>query len=381
MSTAKQAQKIKAGVAKPSSPRSPQIGRIARLLAVDPDDVQGLDGIGEQDLRALHDLISAMLHAHGQEPFARVASLSKLLPGSVAGKLAERFLPPELAARVAVLLEPAKARDLVTKVSVDYLAELSLVLDPVRSRAVVQAIPVDRVTQVARTLFDRGEYAAMAEFAGTVTLEALFGALGVASARDLVEVVPLLVWNDNIDKVVADIPATKIDSVLAEIVEHDLWDQAEYLVGRLRPDVIATLAKGLFERGQYAATARFVGIVEPEHLSAVLDVATARDLLEVVPLLEWNDNLDSVLADVPAERIEQILDEIATFQLWEQGDYLIKHFDGDTRKQVVASAAQVSDDVFATLRTAADAGKLGAAAVALLDEAQNPGRHRDERVM
>ncbi|MEO6885752.1 MAG: hypothetical protein ABI232_05610, partial [Jatrophihabitantaceae bacterium] len=348
-----------------------QIGRIARLLAVDPDDVQGLDDIGDEDLRTLHDLISGMLSASGQEPFARVASLSKLLPGAVAGKLAERFLPPELAARVAVLLEPAKARELVTKVSVDYLAELSLALDPVRSRAVVQAIPADRVAQVARALFDRGEYAAMAEFAGTVTLDGLFGALGIASARDLVEVVPLLVWNDNIDKVVADIPAAKIDSVLAEIVEHDLWGKAEYLVGRLRPDVIGTLARGLFERRQYGEMARFVGIVRPEHLFAALDVATARDLLEVVPLLEWNDNIDKVVAGVPAERIEQILDEVADAKLWEQGNYLIEHFEGDARKHVVARAAEISDDAFATLRTAAADGKLGAAAVALLDEAQN----------
>lgn len=158
MSPTKKSGATKAAASESSSQRSPQIGRIARLLAVDADDVQGLGEIGDEDLRALHDLISGMLSANGQEPFARVASLSKLLPGSVAGKLAERFLPPELAARVAVLLEPAKARDLVTKVSVDYLAELSLVLDPVRSRPVVQAISADRVTQVARALFDRGEY-------------------------------------------------------------------------------------------------------------------------------------------------------------------------------------------------------------------------------
>lgn len=310
--------------------RSPQIARIARLLDVEAIDVIGLDGICDDDLRAFHDQIGLTLFADGQHRFARVANLSKMLPGAVAGKLAERFLPPTLAARVAELLEPAKARELVTKVSVAYLADLALVLDPTRSKPVVQAIPADRVAEVARELFDRKEYGAMAEFAGTVTLDALFGALGVATARDLLEVVPLLVWNDNIDKVVADIPPAKIDAILSEIVADELWEQASYLIERLHPAAIGTVAKGLFERGEYSAMARFAGIVDLDALFAAIDVATARDLLEIVPLIEWGPNIERVVAEIPAERIEALLREISDTDLWAHGSYVIERLPATT---------------------------------------------------
>jgi hypothetical protein len=95
---------------------SPQVGRIARLLGVDPADVHGLESVPEQDLRVLHDQISHTLFADGRARFARVAGLSKSLPGPVCGKLAELFVPAAIAARVAELLEPAKAAELVNRV-------------------------------------------------------------------------------------------------------------------------------------------------------------------------------------------------------------------------------------------------------------------------
>ncbi|MGI8679963.1 MAG: hypothetical protein ACR2LX_15030 [Jatrophihabitans sp.] len=350
--------------------RSPQLGRIARLLAVDVADVHGLDGIDDDELRALHDLIGRALFADGQQRFARVAGLSKMLPGRVAGKLAEKFLPPALAARVAELLEPAKARELVTKVSVGYLADLSLALDPTRSKPVVQAIPPARIGEVARELFARREYATMAEFAGTVTLEALFAALEVASARDLLEVVPLIAWNDNIDKVIADIPAAKIDEILSEIVAEELWDQASYLIEKLHPAAIGTVARGLFDRGAYAAMADFAGIVNPEALFAVLDVATARDLLVIIPLLEWNDVLAQVVADVPAEKIDAVLREVVTEDLWDEGNYLLDHLPPAARDRAIERACDVPDDVFDALRRAGEAGRHGPAAAELFAQAE-----------
>jgi hypothetical protein len=349
--------------------RSPQISRIARLLAVEAIDVVGLDGIAEDDLRVLHDQIGQTLFADGQHRFARVAALSKMLPGAMAGKLAERFLPPTLAARVAELLEPAKARELVTKVSVGYLADLALVLDPTRSKPVVQAIPADRVAAVARELFDRKEYGAMAEFAGTVTLESLFAALHVSTARDLVEVVPLLVWNDNIDLVIADIPAAKIDAILSEIVAEDLWEQATYLIERLHPEAISTVAKALFARGEYSAMAQFAGIVDLDALFAALDVATARDLLEIVPLIEWNATIEQVIADIPADRVDALLSEIVDAELWEHGNYVIEHLGPVAHERALERIGAVSGEVFEAFHAAAAAGKLGDAALELLASA------------
>ena len=229
-----------------TSPRSPQLGRIARLIVVDPDELTGLDGVPDDDLRRLHDQIGETYFAEGRPVFARVAGLSKVLPAVVAGKLAERFLPPHFAARTAELLEPPRARDLVSKVSVPYLAELSLSLDPTRSRPVVRALPPGRVGEVATELFRRREYAAMAELVGTVSPEALAVVLDAASGRDLLTVVPLLVWTDEIATVVANIADPKIDDVLRAVADDERWDDGSYLLQRLAeraPDrVVARLA-------------------------------------------------------------------------------------------------------------------------------------------
>lgn len=215
--------------------RSPQLGRIARLMYVDVNDLEGLDGIPEADLRALHDQIADSYFAAGRASFARVAGLSKALPTVVAGKLAQRFLPPHLAAQVTVMLEPAKARDLVDKVSVPYLAELSLSLDPTRSKPVVQAIPARRIAEVSAELFRRNEHAAVAEFAGSVTLDGLRAALGAASGHDMLEVAPMLVSNDNLETALAELSPEQVDAILAAMIDDELWVEGDYLIDRLPP--------------------------------------------------------------------------------------------------------------------------------------------------
>ncbi len=216
-------------------PRSPQIGRIARLLNVDPQEIRGLDDLNDRQLRELHDMISEAYFGPGRDRFARVAGLAKVLPAALAGKLAERFLPPQLAARAAEQLDPARAHDLVERVSIGYLADLAVELDPTRSKPVIQAIPADRVADVAAEIFRRGEYAAAAEIAGAVRLDGLFAALAVARAHDLIELVPLLVWTDEIETVVDDTPAAQLDGILDEIAFADRWDDGSYLVDHLSP--------------------------------------------------------------------------------------------------------------------------------------------------
>lgn len=223
---------------------SRQIARIARLLGVQPTAVRGLDGLPEAELRALHDQISAALFADSRARFARVAGLSKSLPAPVAGKLAERFLPPVLAARVTELLEPAKARDLVDRVSLPYLGDISIALDPVRSRPVLHAIPAARIGEVAGELYRRGEYAVMAEFVGTIGVEALAAAIGAAGPRDLLALMSLVEWNDDLDLVFRNLPDAQVRQIEAELEPDELAELAE-LIGaagsdRFGPDRLDT---------------------------------------------------------------------------------------------------------------------------------------------
>ncbi|MCW2855276.1 MAG: hypothetical protein JWR52_891 [Marmoricola sp.] len=302
---------------------SPQIGRIARLLRLDPSDIRGLEGVPDADLRAFHDQISKTLFGDAQQRFARIAGLSRTIPGPLAGVLAEKFLPPVMAARTAEMLEPAKARDLIGRVSIPYLAEIALALDPVRSRPVVQQLPAGPIGKVAKELFGRKEYATMAEFVGTVTVEALVAALHAASPHDLLAVVPLLEWNDNLDTVIAELPAAQVTQIATSLDAGELADLALALdpsrmgpiVGAVPVETVAGIAAALFERGEYAGMAAFVGVVTLEMLHAALGVASGRDLLAVVPLLEWNDNLDTVIAQLKPQQVTAILAELDASEL------------------------------------------------------------------
>lgn len=355
---------------------SPQIGRIAHLLGVAPEAIEGLDSLDDETLRWLHDSATAKIFGRHRRQFANVANLSKAMPGMLAGKLAERFVPPALAARISEHLEPGKARELVSKVSVGYLADLTMALDPVRARDVVQAIPPADVAKVAREMFRRGELAAMAEMAGTVTLEGLYAAFDIATARDLLGIAPLIVWNDNIDRVVAEIPTAKICDLVREAARVVASGEDPQVIARLAPvadsislERVSEVAAALFAAGDYAAMATFAGVVPPEGLLAAVQAASARDLLAIVPLVEWTDTFSSVIAEVPVETIDALLREVADGELWDAGCRLIDQLDPQALEHALERARDLPDVSFAAFRQAADDGLLSPAAVDLVDRA------------
>jgi len=353
---------------------SPQIGRIARLLRLDPAEIQGLESIPDADLRILHDQISRTLFAEGQRRFARVAGLAKTVPGPLAGVLAVKFLPPVMAARVSENLDPAKARDLIGRVPISYLAEIALALDPVRSRPVVQKLPPEPIGKVAKELFGRGEYATMAEFVGTVTVEALFAAFEVATARDLLAVVPLLEWNDNLDTVIAALPHRKVTEIATTLTPTELADLALALdpsrmgpiVAAVPADVVAGIASTLFARREYAGMAAFVGVVTPEMLHAALGVASAADLLAVVPLLEWSPAIDGVVDALPDDTLDGLFAEIAGGADWEAAKTAFERLSPTAQQRLFARFDRLSKPNQTRIRKAADAGELGVTASALM---------------
>jgi len=275
-----------------------------------------------------------------------VAAVSKVIPGAVAGKLAERFLQPALAARAAVMLEPSKARDLVNKVSVTYLADVALSLDPVRGTPVIKAIPPARVAEVAKALFDRDELAAMAEFAGSVDKPALDAALKVATAAQLVRIAPLLAWNDAIEEVIDELPDERIDAILVAIAQDSLWVQASVLLRRLRaetlarvverleklPDVAAQiptelvgeLAVDLFETGEIDIMTLFFPVVPDAALERALEVAGGANLLRIAPRLEWTDRVHDILEGLTDEQLDTVLHDMAADDLWAEASVLLR---------------------------------------------------------
>lgn len=150
-----------------------QVDRLARRLGVEPDELPDLGSVSAADLRTLHEQVGRSIFAGSEQRLTRIAGLSSALPGPVAARLAEKFLPPSIAARVAELLETARAADLVRRLSVPYLASVAAALDPERSRHVVQTISPERIGAVVRELLERHEHDVLAHLTGAVTPEQL----------------------------------------------------------------------------------------------------------------------------------------------------------------------------------------------------------------
>lgn len=336
-------------------PPRPGLDAIARVLGIEMSELHGLDGVPDDDLRMLHAQIASRLAADKRRRFARVAGLSQTIPGPIAGRLAEKFLPPAGAALAAELLEPAKARDLVDRVSVRYLGDLAVSLDPVRAQDVIRAIPTARVAEVARELFSRKEYAAMARFADAVEVDALFATLGVAAPHDLLAVVPLLTWNDNLDRVIAELPESQIQQIAAELDAGELAELALALdphrfgpiVDAVPVDTVADIAGELLDRGEYGAMAGFAGVITPEMLSTAIARAT-------------DGHLTGLMA------------QIADDETWAEFDQLADKLDDRGRGRLSSALAVVPGDAIARLRAAGAAGRFGSVAASLVDEASRP---------
>lgn len=332
-----------------SATARPELVAVARVLGVEVEEVHGLDGLSDDDLRELSGQIAHRLSEDKRRRFGRVAALSKSIPGPIAGRLAEKFLPPAGAALVAELLEPAKAVDLVDRVSVTYLGDLAIALDPERARDVVQAIPAERVAEVSRELFSRKEYAAMARFVGAVEVDALFAALGVATPHDLLAVVPLLTWNDNLDRVIAELPEPQIRQIAAELDADELAELALALdphrfgpiVTAVPVDTVADIAIALLEDGHYAAMVGFSGVITPEMLCAAMGRATDDHLVGVVSA-------------------------VGSGESWADFDHLVTGLDEPGRGRLLTALGAVGADAFSRLQAAGAAGRFGAEAAHLL---------------
>ena len=357
--------------------RGRQRGRIARLLDVDAAEVTGLDDIPEADLAILHDQISNALFADGRAQFASVASLSKLLPGAVAGKLAEKFLPAVLAARVAELLEPSRARDLVNRVSVRYLGELALVLDPVRSKPVVQA---SRHLASARSPANSSSVASTRPWrSSSARSPSMRFSLRSAQRRRTTCSPSSRCSNGTTTSTTSSptCPPSRSPSIVAELSPVELADLALALdpsrfgpiVHAVPVETVEAIAAELFGRGEYAGMAAFVGVVTPDMLHAALGVATGHDLIAVVPLLEWNDNLDHVIATAELTQLDSVFEAMIAEDLWDQGSAFIDQLGPTTQQHLLTRVGELSASNFAAIEAAAASGKLSATSRRLVDAA------------
>ena len=219
-----------------------ELRRLAHTLDVDPAALTMLEGVPLQDLRTLRAQIGEAMFQAGRPAFARVATLSKTVPGAVAAKLTEVALPPLLAARTAELLEPARAVDMVKRLSDGYLADVSAAMDPARAPDIVAAIPTERAATISAELARRGEWVVIGGFVSHVPPAALRASVAVYTGEQLLCIGFVLEDPATLDTITGLLSDAQVDDLLAAAPAAGLWAELGDMVEHLSDEQLGRLA-------------------------------------------------------------------------------------------------------------------------------------------
>lgn len=219
-----------------------ELRKLAHTLDVEVERLDMVAALAAEDLRALRAQVGESLFQADRHYFARVAALSKAVPGAVAAKLTQLALPPLIAARTAELLEPARAADLVGRISDSYLADVSAFMDASRSPEVIAAIPAERIAMVGKELARREEWIVIGGFVSQVTSESLRVTVATYSGEQLLRIGFVLDDLTRLDEIGGMLTDRQIDEILVAAAGSQLWAELGELVDHLSGDRLTRMA-------------------------------------------------------------------------------------------------------------------------------------------
>ena len=244
-----------------------EILKLSHQLGVPTSRLGFLDDVPPQDLRILRRQIGNALFAADQHHFGKVVAVSKVVPAALAARITEPALSPLLAARTAELLEPARAVDMVGRLSDRYLADVSAAMDPARAPEVIAQIPPRQVALVGAELARRDEWVVMGGFVSHVSLAALRAAVEQLSGEQLLRVGFVLDDLSRLAEIAPMLTDEQLDEMLAATVDGALWRELDELLANLHTDSAAHLA-ARFGAADEAIVSAFEAAVERGDLTA-----------------------------------------------------------------------------------------------------------------
>lgn len=249
--------------------RHAELIKLARLLAVEPEELAFLNEEAPAELREFREAATHSLFDDGRETFRRLAKLSRLLPIPLLARFTSAFVGPELAARVASEMDPKRAADLAIKLPTEFLAEVCLHLEPGRSREVIRGIPADRVAAITRVLLETKEYVCMARFVDVLAEPILRSMIGIIESKAHLQIGFFVEDKAQLDTLVGLFDDTRLRGLIEAAREKALWPQAIALMSHVSPDTCARI--GNIAAGRSEATLNsLVRAAHRENLWALL---------------------------------------------------------------------------------------------------------------
>jgi len=304
--------------------------KLARLLAVEPEALAFLADLDHQTLRALRERLSDTLFEDTRPMLQRAAKASRLLPLALIAKVGERVFGPVLCARMASLMDPARAIAVAQRMPDAFLADVSALLDPGRAEAVITGIPADRVVAAARVLAARGDHVTLARFVGFLpdaTIRAVIEAIPDDEA--LLRTAFFLESKDTLDRLVGLVPLPRLRRVVARVAAagEELWAEALALITHVGESWRRTL-------GDLAAEQDERALAELIHATSRLNLWPS-----VLPVIAaMSEGSQRRLMAIPEVRTDATVRAIVlatdAASAWERLLPMVLHMEEDLRRRV-----------------------------------------------
>lgn len=201
-----------------------EITRLASLLGCSEDALEMLADQPAGVLKELRDKLTGRLFDANRDILLGLARTTKIVPGAVAAKIATAAFPPQLAARVAGVMETDAAVSLASRVPVTFLADLAPKLDPRRVTSILHQLPPQLLVDAGELLGKRGEYIAMADFVGVLPDEQIRRTLGVLSDEALVRTGQVIEDPARVGTILSMLPPERLTGIVSTASRLGEWD-------------------------------------------------------------------------------------------------------------------------------------------------------------
>lgn len=219
-----------------------ELGRLARVLGVEPDELDVLADAEPEDLRVLSENIAEHLHQRHAGAFDKAIAVAGKLPSAMTAKLAQHAMGPTLCARAAGLLEPKQAADLAKRLPPLFLADVAVHADLRQVGPLVEGISPDVMAAAGAALREREEWIVLGAFVGHVREDALVELIDVFDAETLLRVAPFVDAPERFDVIVGALDEARIEELVATAAERDLGAELDAMLEHLAEDQAARLS-------------------------------------------------------------------------------------------------------------------------------------------
>lgn len=234
-----------------------EIIKLARVLALQPQQLEFLNHTPAQDIRHLREVTHEYFFNRGRTLFQRLAATTKLVPGKLTAYIGQKVFAPVFIARIAGEMPAERAVDIAQRMEIPFLADVTLELDPRRVGDIIRQMPVQIIRDVALELIRRGEFITMGLFVGYLTEAAIRQVMAaITDEEHLLRVGLFIEAKEQIPKLMRLVPDERFPRFLklAQDESKNLWAEALSLMAYADHGMMRKLGDMMADEGDAALT-------------------------------------------------------------------------------------------------------------------------------